>query len=169
MNRPWVGLVRSRGLSVQRDEGSAGAFGIGKDAPLAASSFRTVIYSTRTLEGQVALQGICRLATHNDDGKSSTQGTGFIGNYSQSSGRFSALRTELEIPAIFRRDKPGLDVWIVGFQGEIGEWEDSFVAAALRNFWPAVHFQKLKLRIGQQNINQQTLPRLMESLLLRGS
>jgi hypothetical protein len=110
----------------------------------------------------VALQGICRLATHNDDGKSSTQGTGFIGNYSPSSGRFSALRMELEIPTIFHRDKPGLDVWVVGFQGEVGDWEDPFIGAALRNFWPAIHFERLKLRVGQHDINRQTLPRLME-------
>jgi len=161
MNSPWFGLVRSRGVSVKRDEASAGAFGIGKDAPLAASSFRTVIYSTRTENGEVASQGICRLATHCDDSNSLTQGTGFIGNYSARKG-FSALRTELEIPSLFLRDKPGLDVWIVGFPGNVGDWEDEFVAATLRNFWPAIHFQKLKVRVGQQNINQQTLPRLMD-------
>src|SRR5207249_390502 len=52
MNSPWFGLVRSRGVSVKNDEASAGAFGIGKDAPLAASSFRTVLYSTRTQAGE---------------------------------------------------------------------------------------------------------------------
>jgi hypothetical protein len=57
MNKPWFGLVRSRGVSIKADEASAGAFGIGKDAPLAASAFRTVIYSTRTRLNEVAVQG----------------------------------------------------------------------------------------------------------------
>jgi hypothetical protein len=41
MHKAWFGLVRSRGVSIKTDEASAGAFGIGKDAPLAASAFRT--------------------------------------------------------------------------------------------------------------------------------
>jgi hypothetical protein len=159
--KPWYGLVHSRGVSVKNDETSAGAFGIGKDAPLAASQFRTVIYSTRTQEGDVALQGICRLATHDDDG-SLTQGTGFIGKYSPSAKKFSAIRNENEIPKMFRREKTGLDVWVVGFQGQLENWEDPFIAAALRNFWPAIHFEKLRMRIGQKQINRQTLPGLME-------
>jgi hypothetical protein len=77
MNEPWFGLVRSRGVSIKTDEASAGAFGIGKDAPLAASAFRTVLYSTRTSRGDVAIQGICRLASHKN-GKDLTQGSGFI-------------------------------------------------------------------------------------------
>lgn len=160
MNTPWFGLVRSRGVSVN-DETSAGAFGIGKDAPLAASQFRTVIYSSRTKEGDVALQGICRLATHEVDG-SQTQGTGFIGNYINTGHRFAAIRKASEIPSIFHREKPGLDVWIVGFQGDTDNWEDPFVAAALRNFWPAIHFERLKLRVGQKRITRQFLPGLMD-------
>jgi len=117
MNSPWFGLVHSRGVSVKNDATSAGAFGIGKDAPLAASQFRTVIYSTKTQAGEVALQGICRLATHEVDG-AKTQGTGFIGNHHAESHSFSAMRKANEIPEIFRRENPGLDVWMVGFQGE---------------------------------------------------
>lgn len=161
MNSPWFGLVHSRGVSVKNDATSAGAFGIGKDAPLAASQFRTVIYSTRTHEGEVALQGICRVATHEVDG-AKTQGTGFIGNHLAGSHSFSAIRKASEIPKIFLREKPGLDVWILGFQGETDDWEDPFIAAALRNFWPAIHFERLKLRVGQKRITRQTLPGLMQ-------
>src|SRR6266404_2473947 len=35
----WFGLVKSRGVSNQKGDESAGAFGIGKDAPLAGSQF----------------------------------------------------------------------------------------------------------------------------------
>jgi hypothetical protein len=162
-NQPWFGLVCSRGVSIKNEEDSGGAFGIGKDAPLAASPVRTVLYSTRTLNDEVAFQGICRLATHrNDAGK--TQGTGFIGNYDAAAGVFRALRSPAEIPARFRRESPGLDVWVIGFREVNDNWQQPFIAAALRNFWPAIHFQRLTLRIGGVEINHQTLPELMTTL-----
>jgi len=162
-NQPWFGLVRSRGVSIKADEDSGGAFGIGKDAPLAASAVRTVLYSTRTLNDEVALQGICRLATHQVE-QGETQGTGFIGRYDAAAGIFRAIRVPSEIPPEFRREVPGLDVWVIGFRNVKDEWEVPFVAAALRNFWPAIHFQRLSLRIGGYEIDHHTLPELMNNL-----
>ncbi len=160
--QPWFGLVRSRGVSIKADEDSGGAFGIGKDAPLAASALRTVLYSTCTLNHEVAFQGICRLATHQGE-HDLTQGTGFIGSYDSTARIFRAIRNPDEIPAKFRRNEPGLDVWVVGIR-YAAEWEIPYVAAALRNFWPAIHFQRLTLRIGSYEINHHTLPDLMNSL-----
>jgi hypothetical protein len=158
--KPWVGLVHSRGLSIKSDEDSGGAFGIGKDAPLAASALRTVLYSTQTLDGKVAFQGISRLATHLA-GDERTQGTGFIGGYDVNSKIFTAIRELNDIPEWFRRESPGLDVWVVGVQLELGNWENPFVAAALGNFWPAIQFGRIVLRIGNVEINRTTLPALM--------
>ena len=53
---------------------------------------------------------------------------------------------------------------MVGFRNITDDWEVPFVAAALRNFWPAIHFQRLTLRIGGYEINHHTLPDLMNSL-----
>src|SRR6202008_129706 len=53
----WFGLVKSRGVSNQKGAESGGAFGIGKDAPLAGSAFRKGLFSTKTLEGRVGVQG----------------------------------------------------------------------------------------------------------------
>ena len=161
MTKPWFGLVRSRGVSIKSDEGSGGAFGIGKDAPLAASAFRTVIYSTRTQDNRVAVQGICRLATHKND-HGLTQGTGFIGNYDKKTGEFKALRDVSEIPPNFIRKEPGLDVWIIGFRDDFADWSSPFIEAALYNFWPAIHFGKMELEIDGTKINQKTLPQLMK-------
>jgi hypothetical protein len=161
--KPWFGLVRSRGVSIKAEEDSGGAFGIGKDAPLAASALRTVLYSSRTTNGEVAFQGICRLATHQGE-SDLTQATGFIGDYDEAAKIFRAIRDPEEIPEQFRRNEAGLDVWVVGFRNINHEWEVPFVAAALRNFWPAIHFQRLTLRIGGYKINHHTLPDLMNSL-----
>jgi hypothetical protein len=161
--KPWFGLVRSRGVSIKAEEDSGGAFGIGKDAPLAASAVRTVLYSSRTTNDEVAFQGICRLATHQGE-SDLTQGTGFIGSYDAAARIFRAIREPDEIPEQFRRDVAGLDVWVVGFRNINDDWEVPFVAAALRNFWPAIHFQRLTMRIGSYEINHHTLPDLMNSL-----
>jgi hypothetical protein len=59
----WYNLVRCRGASSKAPD-AGGAFGLGKDAPFAASYIRTVLYSTNTGSGQCAFQGVARLATH---------------------------------------------------------------------------------------------------------
>ena len=160
---PWFGLVRSRGVSIKAEEDSGGAFGIGKDAPLAASALRTVLYSSRTINDDVAFQGICRLATHLGE-SDLTQGTGFIGNYDAAARIFRAVRIPDEIPEPFRRNEAGLDVWVVGFRNITDDWEVPFVAAALRNFWPAIHFQRLTLRIGGYEINPVSCFRMLSAV-----
>ena len=56
----WYHLVRSTGSSPNRSD-SGGSFGIGKSAPFAASSIRTVFYSTMLEDGAVAFQGKTRI------------------------------------------------------------------------------------------------------------
>ena len=159
-SQPWFGLVRSRGVSIKLAVDSGGSFGIGKDAPLAASALRTVIYSSRTEDGNVAVQGISRLTTHKG-ARDQTQGTGFIGLVDESIPSFAAIRDHSLVPDLFKRDRPGLDVWVVGFRSAGAEWRSQFIAAALRNFWPAIHFGRLVITIAGTRIDATTLPALM--------
>ena len=153
----WFGLVKSRGVSNQKTEGSGGAFGIGKDAPLAGSSVRTVLYSTCTLKGEVAFQGVCRLVTHPDENGILTQGTGFIGKHKSSKHEFLALRNKSDIPQKFLRDKPGLDLWVIGSKHLEEEWAQPFIRSALSNFWPAISDGKIRFVIGSDTIDQNSL------------
>ncbi len=161
---PWNGLVKSRGVSIKEDSGSGGSFGIGKDAPLAGSACRTVLYSTKTRDGGVAFQGVTRLVTHLDGNGTETQGTGFIGNYDEESNKHSAIREELLIPVPFRRGTAltGLDIWIVGFKYPTQEWQQLFEGAALANFWPAIQLGKIEFEIGNQLVGRDSLSNLME-------
>jgi hypothetical protein len=159
----WFGLVKSRGVSNQKEVSSGGAFGIGKDAPLAGSAVRTVLYSTRTLAGEVALQGVCRLVTHENPHGEETQGTGFIGDYVPEKDSFIAIRDESRIPPIFRREEAGLDVWILGARQIEDEWERPFTRSALAHFWPALETGKLRFVIGENIIDQMNLGRWMRS------
>jgi hypothetical protein len=161
----WFGLVKSRGVSNQKDASSGGAFGIGKDAPLAGSAVRTVVYATRTVAGEIALQGVCRLVSHEDEEGQVTQGTGFIGDYDSGKGVFTAIRDEGLIPQVFRRDEPGLDLWILGFRQIEDDWERPFIRSALAHFWPALEAGKLRFVIGDRVIDQTNLGRWMRSEL----
>ena len=160
-NGRWFGLVKSRGVSNKDDAQSDGSFGIGKDAPLAGSAFRSALYSTKNADGSVAFQGVCRLVTHlNPDGKE-TQGTGFIGDYDPAGPLFRAIREESAIPERFRRSARGLDVWVLGCRITEDEWELPFIRSALVNFWPAIHDGLIEFRIGEQFVNAENLGRLM--------
>jgi hypothetical protein len=157
----WFGLVKSRGVSNQKDAESGGAYGIGKDAPLALSAFRTVLYSTRTLDGDVALQGVCRLVSHKGDDGELTQGTGFIGDFDSRAYAYRAIRDTKLIPTKFQRKQPGLDVWILGSRLD-EDWSQPFVRSALANFWPAISSGKISFVIGRDTIDQSNLGNWIE-------
>lgn len=153
----WFGLVKSRGVSNQKGAESGGAFGIGKDAPLAGSAFRTVLYSTRTIDGEVALQGVCRLVTHESKDGELTQGTGFIGDFDARNKVYRAIRDAGSIPDRFLRSEPGLDVWVLGSRHLDNDWAQPFIRSALANFWPAIADGKITFEIGDQIIDSTTL------------
>lgn len=159
----WFGLVKSRGVSNQKGAESGGAFGIGKDAPLAGSAFRTVLYSTRTLDGEVAVQGVCRLVTHEGKDGELTQGTGFIGDFDAESKIYQALRDPEAIPSRFSRAEPGLDVWILGSRHLGNDWAQPFVRSALANFWPAIANGRITFVIGDETIDASTLGATMRA------
>ncbi len=158
----WFGLVKSRGVSNQKEVGSGGAYGIGKDAPLALSAFRTVLYSTRTLNGDVALQGVCRLVTHEGEDGVPTQGTGFIGTVDRNARSFRAIRDPNSIIEMFLREEAGLDVWILGSRQLDEDWSQPFIRSALANFWPAIHDRKISFLIGTDQIDDSNLGNWIE-------
>jgi hypothetical protein len=159
----WVGLVKSRYASAMKDIDSGGNFGIGKDAALAGSLVRTALYSTRTIAGDVAFQGVSRLVTHRDGDGNETQASGFIGRYEPQGPRFVALRSEAEIPNRFLRTIPGLDIWLVACRLPTGDtWQQPFIRSALANFWPAIAQRKVKFVIGGFEVDHTNLAELME-------
>ena len=160
----WSALVKSQGVSDKGDT-AGGSFGIGKSSPFAASRFRTVFYGTRTEGGAVALQGVSRLVTHLDKSGKRTQGVGFIGDYDPDGGEggdpvFRAIRDESNIPHMFRRDRPGTDIWVVGYRSGDG-WDTDLIRSILTNFWPAIHHGSIEFRVGPREITKDNLEELI--------
>lgn len=156
-----MALIRSVGSS-QKGEGAGGSFGIGKNAPFAASALRTVLYSTKLADESVAFQGVARLVTHKNEAGKPTQGTGYYGE-TDPDGYPISIRTEKNIPAFFRRKEQGTDVHIVGYMGDT-DWKKQLERATLEHFWPALSWGKLVVEIGDDiTLNSETLPGRMSA------
>lgn len=149
----WKALTHSSGVT-QKEQGSGGSYGIGKNAPFACSSFRTVFYNTYALDdGEKAFQGVARLITHFEDNKA-TQGVGFFQNTSNQTPIFGEDTCLLRDQ--FKRTKPGTDVIIAGFK-KTSSWEADIEKAVLSNFFVAIIGKKLVVRINGTTIDHTTI------------
>ena len=157
-NSPWCNLTKSQGAS-DKSGSNGGSFGIGKFAPFACSSLRTVIYSTSDIEGTCAYQGISRLTSFKNKKNEITQGVGFYGNTNNS----PVLYNQYSLDPNYVRDKSayGTDIFILGFNGS-DEWKGQMVASVLDGFLYAVYSGSLIVDVDGVLVNKDSLPELME-------
>jgi len=153
-NGNWYLLIRCAGSSAKASS-AGGSFGIGKGAPFAASAARTVLYSTKTAAGDVAFQGVALLASHKDDRGSLLQANGFLSNPSG-----YGIRSENEIPRIFRRSDAGTDIWVVACI-DAADWKNELIQSVLESFWPAITLGKLEVTVGEDRIDKDSLESYM--------
>src|SRR5262249_10424897 len=132
-------------------------FGIGKNAPFAASQVRTVLYSTFNVDGEHVFQGVATLVSHNHPAGGVSQPTGFLGSINGAS-----VRTLKQIPAKFRRLQHGTDVIVLGLTAS-DSWQEDLLYSVLDNFWPAIHFGDLEVKVGDMIVNQDNLAALLET------
>ena len=153
-DKNWYHLVRCAGSSPKWG-GEGGSFGIGKNAPFAASRLRTVFYSTMTNEGDVAFQGVSTLASHPLPDGSVAQPTGFLGGHFGES-----IRSQEEIPLQFRRSEPGLHIVVLEYPWSKG-WQRALLSSVLDNFWPAIDFGNLEVVVGSTKVDKSNLAELL--------
>lgn len=153
-HKGWFHLVRCAGSS-SKLEGEGGSFGIGKNAPFAASMLRTIFYSTLNKDAEHIFAGVATLVSHELTDKSMAQAVGFLGGE-----KGASIRDGLAIPKRFMRREQGTDLVILGFPDE-EEWERDLVYSILDNFWPAIEFGILEVWVGETFINKESLPSLL--------
>lgn len=85
-----------------------------------------------------------------------TQGTGYIGDYNSQRTEFLSVRDESRIPDPLKRREVGTDIYIPAYKATDG-WEKDLLFSILNNFWPAIHFKKIKFRVGAHTINHANL------------
>ena len=149
----WRALTHSNGVT-EKAKGSQGSYGIGKNAPFACSSFRTVFYNSYAQEDKVkAFQGVARLITHLQD-NSETIGVGFYQNTETSMPIFE--EDECALRDLLNRDKYGTDVVIAGFK-KLDSWKEDIEKAVISNFFVAIATGTLVIRIDGLEVNSKNL------------
>lgn len=154
----WRALTHSNGVT-EKGQGSAGSHGIGKNAPFACSSFRTVFYNSYAQDdGIKAFQGVARLISHTHDGED-TQGIGFYQNSARTTPIFE------DDPCAFRdklnRTEYGTDVVIAGFKST-PTWNEDIEKAVLSNFFVAIYRGTLIVKIDNVTIDNKNLKARIE-------
>ena len=145
----WHALIKMQGLSQKPGlEGAGGSHGIGKYAPFAVSSLRTVFYWTCYEEDTVLvekLQGKAVLMSHQHD-HVKTQGTGFYGV------KQDCNEVTEAIPAVFRlldvTGEPirGTSLLVTGFS-EGANWQQRVASSIIENFFHAIASGSLRVLI----------------------
>jgi hypothetical protein len=153
--KDWYNLIRCAGSSAKSGT-EGGSFGIGKNAPFAASQMRTVLYSTYTNADEHIFQGVAMLASHALSSGAIAQPTGYLGGKHGAS-----IRSKSEIPKTFLRREHGTDIIVLGFPpGD--SWQKDLVYAVLEHFWPAIEWGDLTVSVGNEDITRQRLPKLLQ-------
>ena len=157
-NKPWYLLTKGSGISLKEGT-TGGSKGIGKFSTFVASSFNTVFYSTRTIEGEIGFQGIAKFAStysvSNPEEKTSGNG------YYSSNEKNQPILEILELDKNFaRKDEDfGTDVYIMGF--DFKEWESYVISKVLESFMVAIMREHLVVTVSKQEINSQTIGNLI--------
>lgn len=162
----WTRLVRSTGVA-NSELGAGGSFGIGKMAPFACSTLKTVFYQSFSKDGW-AFQGVCRLMTHKGVDDEKRQHIGFIGQSVPLQGKgYSVSRPVLnhsQSPAAFRafrdQDELGTDIFIAGFTPAPG-WVDELKVELAVNFFPAIADGIVEFLVGGYKIDKENIEKLL--------
>ena len=151
----WRALTHSNGVT-QKSQGSGGSYGIGKNAPFACSSFRTVFYNSYAREdGVKAFQGVARLITHFENGEQ-TQGVGFFQNLDDKTPIFEENTCLLRDQFSREDEEYGTDVIVAGFK-KSETWAEDIEKAILSNFFVAIIEKKLIVKINGLEISDRTI------------
>ena len=144
----WTGLVRERSAT-NKSNGSSGAFGVGKFAPFNFSSLRTVLYSTKTRDGETAFQGKAILTTFSEYDESAKKNVTKqnIGLFADSdSDNYDAVFSVNDIAPVFRRDEVGTDIFVLGFEKE-DDWVAQSAISVIEYFFYSIYRGKLEVEI----------------------
>lgn len=135
--------------SLVKGEDSGGSYGIGKNAPYVCSQLRTVFYNTFAQDQCKAFQGTTRLMSHANADGTATVGTGFY--YEISTQKPIEINDNCELRDLFQRQQYGTDVVMIAFEKRDG-WQDYIERAIIRNFFIAIHEEKLVVKIDDNRV-----------------
>lgn len=156
--------ILSEGTSVKADESAGGSYGIGKNSIYAFSKVRTVFYSSLNEKGEYIFQGLGKLASYQINEKVYDPRVYYgFGNIYSSVRDQNSLSSNLK--NIFGRNEVGLSQFaLCPIENE--NWNDEFIKAILRNYWPLLHNEEMSVEIKLNDkiiaiVNKHSLESLM--------
>ena len=156
--KKWDDLVYNEGTSNKDNLEAGGSYGIGKNAPYAASSMNLVCYSTRYLDRRRIEKYIarCKLIAHKlDSRKQLLQHIGFGTSHTKIQNDQYPPMLNSEIPKPFRLEEDGTGIFIVGFEKRA--WKKHATKSITSNFFAAIHDRKLRVEIDGDELTHETL------------
>lgn len=157
----WTGLVREISAT-NKGNGLSGSFGVGKFAPFNFSSLRTIIYSTRSNKGEIALQGKTILTTFKDNDGRHKQNVGLFGLFEDEDCK--AIYNFDDVPDVYHRLQCGTDLFVLGFK-EDDDWMQQITISVLEYFFYTIFKGNLEVSIKRGadiiQINKEKLPDLI--------
>lgn len=151
----FASFVRSVGKNDKRSKSSAGSNGVGKGAYIQLSKFNTLVVSSRS-DCQTLFEGNMLMLSHYV-GKQAYHPFAF---YDCHGG--SPVNDINDIPDSFVREEIGTDINIIGIDDkDWGSQVQDMVTAVLRNFWLAIHTERLVVEIEGIVVSKNTLPDLL--------
>lgn len=163
----FYAFFQSIGVSDSKPEGAGGSNGLGKNTLFAYSSIRTVLLSSKTLDGSVVFQGRTELCTHlsPDDPDKKVSKFGVYGIDEK-----EPITDERLIPERFRRNEPGTNVGIVGVDvQDRDKFRNDLVRAVLNHFWLSVRDGLLTVDVMGEIIDKTTLATCIQTYFPEGS
>ena len=158
----WTGLVREVGAT-NKTNGKSGSFGVGKFAPFNFSAIRTLLYSTRNVDGETALQGKTILTSFIDSDGKRKQNIGLFGFEEDDDSK--AIYDFNDVPEVFRRKTTGTDIFVLGAKKD-PDWIHQTAISVLDYFFYAIYINDLSVSIKENDkevvICKETLPALIE-------
>lgn len=139
----WTGLVREISAT-NKGNGQSGSFGVGKFAPFNFSSIRTIVYSTRNIDGDTALQGKTILTTFRDEDGKLKQNVGLFGVDEEEDCK--AVYEISDMPELYRREQFGTDLFVLGFK-EDSDWMEQVTTSVLEYFFYTIYKGDLEVSI----------------------
>ena len=140
----WSGLVRERSAT-NKTGGSSGSFGVGKFAPFTFSSLRTVFYSTKTVDNEIAFQGKALLTSFKEDGVLKNN----IGLFADTtSENYDAVLSGDQIAPVFRREEVGTDIFVLGFEKD-ADWMEQSAISVIEYFFYSIYKGNLEVTVAE--------------------
>lgn len=152
---PFKACVRESSASYKTEENAGGSHGLGKTVGFVNSGINSVYYSSMDEDGNAFGEGVIKICDHKlTDENGVSQKYESAAFYDSHNGEMP--NRDLEIPEIFRREKPGTDAFVLGVELSHEDIQ-TMKSEVIRSFFKAIFDNKLAVVIEGERFDKNNL------------